>query len=578
MIADKPQLDPKDGMALRVYLEALRSSLDGEYSTWFNHYVQLAAVFAPRSPQWNYDDVDQGWRRDQIIMNATGILDLRILKAGMLTGLSNPSQLWINLVCPRTELDQKSHIRQYLEAVRDKVLSVFAQSNVYETLLQAYGDEGLYGTTAFFIEEDPITKIRCHPYPIGSYRIGGGSDLRVDLLMRTIPMTVNQIVTTFGYKNCSDAVRVLYDSNAGGVKQEWRTVVHVVTKNTYYSVSNPLGEKPWMSVYYELEAFRGPDGKTSTFNAGILRRDGYTTCPFVVGRWLTYGENFYGESPCMDILGDNLGVQSYEEKIAMAVEKMMDPPMLAGSAMDARKLSCLPGDVVVGDEKEGQSAFKPIYQIKFEVRDALGMVERAENRIHEGLYRNVFQAIGQTKTTQPRTAEEIRALQEEQLAVLGPVVERNIGDIHEPLVLRTLDILQRRGELPKMPFELMNIPIKIEFQSVLVKAAKLSQAGGIDRLIAFCGNEAAVQQGTMDIVNWDEATRKYAELVGVPNKMLNTEEQVQKMRADRQYQQQQAQQADNAQKLAQAAGNLAGADTQGKNALTALAPQLSRTG
>lgn len=577
VLRDEPLLDPNDGMALRVYLEAMRSQLANEYGSWLNHYQELAAYFAPRQPQWNFQEANLGWRRDGVIMNATGILDLRILKAGMLTGLSNPASRWFNLVAGDPKLDALPSVRRYLEDVEDALLRIFAKSNFYDTLLQAYGDEGLYGTTAFFIEEDPVTDIRCHPCPIGSYYISGGPDLRVDLLLRQIPMTIREIVDRFGYDQCSSATRVLYDSNAGGVKEQWRTVIHVITKNTFYSLSKPMGQKPWISVYYELDTYDGPgkppSGKPKE-TAGILRRSGYYECPFIVGRWLTYGENFYGESPAMDILGDNMGLQAYEEKIALGVDRQVDPTMLAGPELDGRKLSSQPGDIVFAENKNGEATFRPAYEIKFEIEGAFKMKMQNEERIHQGLFRDIFQAISNSSPTQPRTAEEIRALREEQMAQIGPVVERNTGDVHAPSIIRTLGIAHRRGKLPPMPPELRNQPIRMEFESILVKAAKLSQASGIDRMVAFCGNEAALQQGTMDLVNWDQATRKYGDLVGVPNALMRTPEEVKKMRDQRAYQQQQAQQADNAQKLALAAKNAAGADTSQPSALTQAVPAL----
>lgn len=561
MIRDNPQLDFNDGIALRTYYESLRGYLQGERSSWDPHWQQIAAVFSPRAPKWTYTDVDEGWRRDQLLMNETGILSLRVLQSGMLTNLSSPTSRWIQMVMDDDTLMENEEVKTWLEKVEDKIYNTMLKANVYDTLLESYGEEAEFGTTAFYMCEDDETDIRCQQIPIGAYYISGSDKRRVDFIMRLVSMTVRQVVDQFGYGNCSDSIQTLYDSNAGGVKETWRTVVHVIHKNTYYSQSKAPGEFPWVSVYYELDSYNA--------KKGVLSRSGYHEQPFVVGRWRTKGENFYGESPCMDILGSTLALQSYEDRIALAVDKQVNPTMLAGPGMDARKLSCLPGDIVFGSGQDGEDAFKPAYKIDFKINDAEQKVAQIQKRIEEGLFKPVFLMFSDSDRREI-TAEEIRARQQEKLQVLGPVVERNTGDIHEPLVMRILGILLRKGKLPPVPDIVKNKPIKLKFVSILAKAARLTEAAGIDRLLAFCGQEAALQQRTMDIIDWDAATRRMADLADVPAELINTQEEVDAKRKAQDYAASQNQQAENAPKLALAAKNLSDAGTADPSVLTKL--------
>ncbi len=437
-----PKFNPNDGIQLRIYLESLRGTLDTERSTWDDMYGQLARFFTPRQQRFNYSDVDTGYRQDYSIINETATLCLRTLRAGMLSGMSSPSRVWFNSEMEQDELNDLAEVKDYNAECDDRVRACFLKSNYYQTLHNAYGDEGLYGTTAFLILEDPETDIRCHPWPVGSYTISGDDTLRVDFAQRILMMTVRQIVMQFGAENCSKQVQEWNSSSSGGLKEQWFPIVHTIYKNNYF---DQTGEAPYHSVYYELANY-----KTQGQDIGILKRATFNEFPLIVGRWDVVGENFYGESPAMDCLGTNMGLQRAELRTMQAIDKMVDPPMLGSSLLANAKASILPGDITYIDDKDGKPGFKPIFQIQYELQWAMKNIERFENRIRTALFTDLFLMLSSSDRREI-TAEEIRAKQEEKMQVLGPVLERNNGEVLSTSYMRTRNILERRGKLPKRP-------------------------------------------------------------------------------------------------------------------------------
>ncbi len=118
----------------------------------------------------------------------------------------------------------------------------------------------------------------------------------------------------------------------------------------------------------------------------------------------------------------------------------------------------------------------------------------------------------------------------------------------------------------------------MKFVSILAQAQKLMGVANIERFLATIGNEIAVDRGILDNIDLDETVRELASDLSIPPKMLRDKDAVKKLRANQAQQQARAQAVEAAPKLADAAKNMAAADTGGKNALTALMPSLGMGG
>jgi hypothetical protein len=560
---NSPGFDVRDYVMLRQYYEALRSQKLGERSTWDPHWDQLRAYFEPRGTRFNTSDANQGSRQDYEIINEEGMLALDILASGMLTGMSNPTLEWFKIGLEDEAANKLPAVRQWCEDVEDILRRIFVKSNFYQTLLQFYREQGLYGTSAFLIEEDrdPDPRrnatIRCIPYPIGEYSLGLDQQLRVDLAIREVSMTARQVVEKYGYDRVSRSTRTLNDSPSGGVKEQRRRIVHIIHRNTYLGdQADRLVKMPWVSCQYELDSY---DQDTA-----ITKCAGYWENPLIAGRWYVNGENAYGESPAMRVLGSNKSLQSYEDRQALGLERMINPTMLSGADVDTSRYAALPGDIIPVDAQDVTKVFAPAYQIDF--GKAAEVVEqkiaRIVDRIKRGLFVTAFQAITDLDRRQ-MTAEETRARINEQIQILGPVVERNVEESLTPAVVRTLGIAFRKQMLPPMPKEMHGARMKIGFESILAAAQRMKRGTNITTFFAWIGQEVAVDQGIMDNVDIDEAARELADIYQVPNKILRSEDEVAKIRKSKAEQQAAAQRAEQAPKLAQAAQTMASIPADG---------------
>ena len=169
------------------------------------------------------------------------------------------------------------------------------------------------------------------------------------------------------------------------------------------------------------------------------------------------------------------------------------------------------------------------------------------------------------------TAAEVQAKTQDKLVALGPVLMQLNEELFDPLIERTYAIMHRRGMLPDPPPELAGQAINIEYISIIAQAQKLVRTAGIERLAGFIGNLAGAVPGVLDKFNSDTAVDAYADMLGVPPNVINSNDAVKAIRDAK------AKAAAQQQAMANLPNLKAGADAVGSIASTAAAnPQAAQ--
>jgi len=154
------------------------------------------------------------------------------------------------------------------------------------------------------------------------------------------------------------------------------------------------------------------------------------------------------------------------------------------------------------------------------------------------------------------TATEVIQRNEEKMRLLGPVLGRLQSELLKPLIDRAFNILLRREQFPPAPEFLSGQDIEIEYVSPLAKAQKSTELSSITRAIEILGSLANVAP-VFDYVNFDALTKHVAELVGMPQKLLKLQSQVNAEREAAAQAAEQQQQMAQMQQVAQAGGAIA---------------------
>ena len=457
------------------YFTRRLGALDRERASYWPAWRTLAANFAPGRGRFLHGgDRERGQRMDRRIVDNTPLLAARAMASGMMAGISSPARPWFRLKLASDPAGQEAGVRHWLDEVQRRMLHVFARSNLYNCLHTLYGELGVFGTAALWVDEDEEDVVRGYTLTVGEYWLASSARLAVDTLYRSMWWTVRQIVDTFGRDAVSAAIRASYDAGQFDLEHE---IVQAIEP----SATAPgllASRKPWRSVWFE-RAQRGDNG--------LLRVSGYDEFPAMAPRWEVAGSDTYGWGPGWAALGDSLQLQIEQKRKLEAIERQVKPPMVGPPSLRHEPATLLPGNITYVADPSGQS-FKPAFDVRLDLADLCQDIAQVQGRIRQAFYADLFLMMAGSDRREI-TAREIDERHEEKMLMLGPVLERLHDELLDPLVTRVFNIMARNGlfaDIPA-PSSLVARHLQVEFISMLALAQKAVATGAIERFWQFGG-------------------------------------------------------------------------------------------
>ena len=120
------------------------------------------------------------------------------------------------------------------------------------------------------------------------------------------------------------------------------------------------------------------------------------------------------------------------------------------------------------------------------------------------------------------------------MTMLGSATGRFISEMLNPAVQRTIGILMRKGKLPPPPDALIENPdYEIDCISQLAQAQRRSEFNSLMTGLGLVGQIAQFDQSVLDKVNADKVVDMGWDIVGAPNRVLRTDEDIENLRAVR---------------------------------------------
>jgi len=186
-------------------------------------------------------------------------------------------------------------------------------------------------------------------------------------------------------------------------------------------------------------------------------------------------------------------------------------------------------------------------------------------------------AISRMEGVQPRNELELTKRDLERLQELGPFVQLFETEFAGPAIVRIMDILQRKGMLKAKPPSLQNVPLKIDYVSIMKLAQASAESVSMKDVFAVAGSlsSAAKAAGVPDPIrkiNLDKALQHYGEITNFKSDLFYTDDEVADHDKIRQQEQQKAQAPQQAMAAVNAAKTLSETSTGGGSALSAMLP------
>ena len=542
--------------------------LENDRSSFRSHWMEISDYIAPRRGRYLIEGQNsRGRKRTTKIIDSTGTQALRVMAAGLMSGMTSPARPWHRRRV-RDDLMDNGDVRRWLAQVEMIERSILHKSNFYNAIYTVYTELGAFGTAPLYRQPSFDDVIRFRPFTVGEYVIAENDQGVVDTLGRHFTMTVGQIVQKFvhdpmtgkmDWSGVSKTTKRLWDqSNYDELVEVLHFIEPRLMGDRDTSKKDALN-MPFKSCYFEL----------ASESDELLMESGYRKFPAYVPRWDVLSGDVYGRCPGMDTLGDIKQLQHQQKRKAQAIDKMVNPPMVAPTSLKGKPSTVLPGQTTYVDPMQGGQGFVPAYQVQPRISELQVDIAEVQNRVQRGFYADLFAMMINSDRRQ-MTATEVVERHEEKLVLLGPVLQRINVELLDPLLDDVFEYALEAGLLPEPPEALAGEELEVEYISLLAQAQQAVAASSLERVMGFAGNLVAVFPDIVDGIDSDEALRQYSEILGTSPDVIISDEELQAKRQARAEEQQQMQAMEQVGQLAQGAKVLSETDTQNPNALTDL--------
>lgn len=505
-----------------------RRSLRSDFSSYVDQLDEIAQNFSPRRGQYireaSGQDKITGKKLHQQVINTTPLRVSKNAQSGLQAGVTSPSRPWKKVGPADPTLRDVPGSAEFYTELDRTIDFVYAKSNFYRATHTAYGDFVDFGVAAVQIDEHADDIIRCQTHPMGSWVGACNSDGRVDVFYRDYRPHGHEIMTKFGREQLPTEILDKIKLNP----YNRMDLYNAIEPNPFYAGRGSIGIPAfkYLSVWW----IKGHD-------RDFIKVHGYHEFPVMVFRmYKSENGDAYGYGAGYDGLGDAKQLQHMERKKLRALDKTVEPPLQAPTALRNKGVSMVSGKVTYHD---GPGKVESLYNLNLPLQYVLQDIDSVQQRLSEMFFEDLFLMITSSVQRQT-TAREIEERHEEKLIMLGPVLESINDEFLDPGIDRTLGITRRAGMFPPAPPELEGSDLKVEYISILAQAQRAIQTIAIEQGVNFA--VAAAANGlpsVLDRINADGTVDEYFERIGYPPKGIRSLRDAEELRGLRAQQQQQ---------------------------------------
>ena len=506
--------------------------LKSQRQNWESHWQEVADYMQPRKADVTKTR-SRGDKRTELIFDSSPLQSVELLAASLHGMLTNPSTPWFSLRFKAEDIEFEDEAKEWLESATETMYAAFNKSNFQQEIFELYHDLITFGTAAMFVEEDDEDILKFSTRHINEIFIAENDKGRIDTVFRKFKLSARAAIQKFGDVSTNIATVAKKDPY-----EEIEMLHAVYPRSDFDPKKQDKQNMPFESVY--IEAGTGEE----------LSVSGFREFPFVVPRYLKASHEIYGRSPAMTALPDVKMLNEMSKTTIKSAQKQVDPPLLVPDDGFILPVRTVPGGL--NFYRAGtRDRIEPL-NIGANTPLGLNMEEQRRNSIRNAFYVNQLMM----QTGPQMTATEVIQRNEEKMRLLGPVLGRLQSELLKPLIDRTFALILRKNLFKPAPEFLSGKDIEIEYVSPLAKAQKSSELQSIMRAIEIMGSLSNIAP-VFDHINMDKLVRHLADIVGVPQKILKPQSELNAERQQAQAQQEQMMQMQQLQQVAEAGGKIA---------------------
>lgn len=490
-------------------LDALKRERQPHETTWRDCFDM---TFPLRGSGFNSTELDaaSGQSKKAELLDGTGTDSARILASGLMSGLTPANSLWFQL-----EVDKQSDEEAYwLDENGPTLWKAIHSSNFGAAGYECCLDATVAGWFVLYVDTDRDSgEFNFEQWALADCYLGaskrGGP---VDIVYRDYVLTAEQAVAEFGEDCSGDTQKLAKDKPDTLVN-----FVHAIYPREGGDVQAMLPKRlPFASCHVEVKVKK------------LVRESGYHEFPCIVPRWHLLPKSVYAVGPAFDAMPDMkmLNTLSFDElanaDIAIAGMWIAEDD----GVLNPRTVKVGPRKIIVANSVDSMKAL-----------ETGGDWQLAEYlvKMKQAAVRKIFMADQLEPQDAPgdTTAYEVHVRVMLIRQLLGPVYGRYESEYLQRLIDRCFGLAFRAGMFAPAPQSLAGRQIHVKYISPLARAQRAEEVTAMDQFELSLAQNSQLDPQVMDNYDMDSATRERASLLGVPLKLIKSEDDVAAQRAAR---------------------------------------------
>ena len=465
----------------------------------------------------------EGDRNTDYLFDSTAVVGIQEFASRLQYNMLPPFARWARLVPGKSIPEEdRDELQEALDEITDKVFAALSQSTFDQDLNEALLDLAVsQGHLLIEDSEVPGEALACRSVPLSNIHILVGLDGKLKAVFYSEVQTASSLLEEHGE---DIPVEKRAELKNGHADREVRLV------DAFVRTSGSIRSPEWTRTKFLMQ----PEcviGEPKTYT-------GEGSSPWIVFRWTKGSGETYGRGPLLAVLPAIRSVNAMMEFILEAAE------WAVSGAYQADDDGVINPDTVILEPRaiiprQPGSRIDPI-ESGSDFNVGLELVAHMQDAIKKGLYN---ERLGPREGTPP-TAFEIQERMLELARDIGASFGRLQAELARPVMLRTMWILDRKGEieLPRVDGRVVDI----EVQSPLAQAQRIEDVQNVTRfgetIQAMLGPQMA-----MVVLEGIEVATFLAERLMVPAKLVRGKREAEQLLQQVMQAAQQAQAAEQAQ-------------------------------
>lgn len=444
----------------------------------------------------------------------------------------DPAVRWLDLNFEEEAFNENFAVKDWLNQCREALYRLFARpkSCFYTSTFSLLLDWFTLGTACRQIVLRRDTgEIQFVTVPMQDVFVDVSGYGDIDVVYRRMQLTSHQALQLWG-----DALSPKMQSLA--LKEQKNSTN--CKKYEFFEVVMP---NPALDEYPGLPYLSCVIDKT---NKNVVDIGMHHLSPYIVSRFFVAPGEIYGRSYVWNSMPTIAAFNRLHKTQLQYLEYAVNPPILVQDETSINQRQLIPGGFIQGLDRDGRPTYQPM-QLGSNLPLSLEYYKILLQDLEESLVaRDAIPADAPPNMT----ATEINEREIEKNNRIRPLIVRLETEDLNNTILLTLKLLEQTGKLPPFPYDSVEImPEQLPDPIMMLRVTFGGQMAKMQRLQEVQDNDAITQKAlavaqqdpsVLDRVNLDRLVAKAAEIYGITDGVINSDEVVQKIREERAKQQQ----------------------------------------